>query len=593
MILLIFSLNALAQDIPIYKTPDVIVTPASFREAAPDTIVEIPANSTSKAATLDDVMRGVPGVVVARSGGTGQPSSLFIRGAASEHTLVLLDGVEINDPAHPTGGFDFSTVDLNLVEKIEIFKGPQALRYGSGAMGGVVNIVTKKGGDQKNIVALRAGSHGTNQVRVARLGKSYALSATRYETTGISAAKGGAEADGHRYLAAAFRGGIQATEDTEFEFISRALGAASDLDYAPSGSGPYFLEADDHNYKVDNFHLINALKGSTNWNSKWKSNFTFSHFYLHRTFDNKADAGNPSTFHDDRYANSTKFENINSYAYNNRTTLTFGPSARVEKTKHSAWIAGIFADVNISRKPFFMQWGGRYDHHQQFGDQFTYAISPGVRLFSATTLTARHATAFKAPSLFQIHDPTFGNANLRPERVRGDELSLEQGIGEDIKIKLTEFRYQYRDLIQFASRYSNISAAETNGLELEYSQTLDRVELQAAYTYSDARNGKTGQRLLRRPLNSWRAGAGWKVSDDLNLRAEYRGLDSRPDIDALSGSPLTVDGYDVVDISAAYSLNAGTQLTLSVENAVDNKYQEIAGYATPGVSVYAGAKTEL
>ncbi len=592
MLLLIFSLNALAQEIPVYKTPPVLVTPANFREPEPDSIVELPPHSTSKAATLDDVLRGAPGVVVTRSGGPGQPSTLFIRGASSAHTLVLLDGVEINDPSQPAGGFDFSTIDLNLVEKVEIFKGPQALRYGSGAMGGVVNIRTKKGGLGKNILAARAGSHNTNQATASRLGQSYALSVTRYETTGISAAAGEPEADGHRYLAGAFHGGYQWSEDTELEFISRALGSTSDLDFAASTTAPFGQDADDPNYTAENFHLINALKGSTNWNSKWKSNFTLSHFHMHRTVDNRPDERNSSVFHDDRQATSTKMDNINSYALNSKTTLAFGPTVRLEKAQNSAWIAGAFADANLSLRPFFLQAGGRYDYHQQFGGEFTYAISPGVRLFDDTTLFARLATAFKAPSLFQIYDATYGNPDLRPESVRGEELGAEQGFGEDIRTKLTVFRYRYRDLIQFGPPYRNIATADTTGLEFEYSHKLHKIDLQGAYTYTDARDS-TGARLVRQPFSSWRAGTGAAITDSINARAEYRGVGSRPDFHALSNAPVTTAAYDVLDISVALSLGSSTQITASVENAVDKQYQEIAGYGAPGLGVYLGAKTEL
>jgi len=592
--LLLFSLNALAQEIPVYKTPPVLVTPATFREAEPDSIVELPPNSTSKAATLDDVLRGAPGVVVSRSGGTGQPSSLFLRGAASEHTLVLIDGVEVNDSSSPAGAFDFSTVDLNLVEKVEVFKGPQALRYGSGAMGGVVNIVTKKGGEKRNIFSGRAGSHETNQVTATRLGKSYSLSATRFESGGISAAANHPERDGHRFLAAALRATHELNDRTEVELISRVTSSRSDLDYSTSNSGPYFLEPDDPNYHVETLGLVNALKAKTMWTERWKSQFALSHFYLNRTYTNPADEVNPATFYDDRYSRTTRFENVNSYAPSSRLTFSFGPSARHESAKDSAWIAGAFADVALSRRPFFLNTGVRLDRHKDFGGQFTYSVMPGVRLGEATTITARHATAFKAPSLFQLYDPTFGNENLNPERVRGEELSLEQGITDQISFKVTAFQYHYEDLIQFATRYNNVGEAKTSGCEIEYSQKIGEwFDVQGAYTYTDARNEQTGARLIRRPFNSWRAGIGAELTDFLTLRGEYRGVGSRPDIDALSAANVTTASYEVADVSAAIRLDKKTQITTSVENVFDRKYQEINGYGTPGLGVYFGVKTEL
>jgi vitamin B12 transporter len=591
LFLLLLLCEARAQEIPIYKTPAVVVTPGQFRESEPDSVVELPANGNSKAATLDDVVRGVPGVVVARSGGVGQPSSLFLRGSSSEHTLVLIDGVEINDPAHPSGGFDFSSVDLNLVEKVEVYKGPQTLRYGPGAMGGVINIVTKKGGTPKNIFAGRAGDYQTNQLTATRLGRNYAVSATRFETAGVSAAAGHPERDGHRYSAAAFRGGYDWSESTELEWISRLMWSESDLDFA---TGPGFsLVADDPNYHVKSTGLVNALKARTRWSEGWKSDFALSHYYLNRNYANPADVDNPEVFHDNRHSHSMTFNNVNTWAVNPKTTLAFGPSARAEQAKSKAWTAGLFADVNLSLRPFFIQAGVRADQHKNFGARPTYAFAPGVRLGDWTTLSVRVATAFKAPSLFQIYDATYGNENLNPERVRGEELSLEQQITESIYFKATGFRYHYQDLIQFTSRYENVSAAKVRGGEFEYSQKISHLKFQGAYTYTDARNEVTGGRLSRRPFHSWRVGAGAEVTDYLSLRAEYRGVGSRRDQDAITAVANTNPGYEVADVSAAISLEKNLQVTVSVENAFDRKNQEVSGYGTPGLGVYFGVRAEL
>lgn len=584
-------LQAFAQEIPVYKVPDVIVTAPVFREAVPDAVVELPA-TTSKAATLDDALRGAPGVVVSRSGGTGQPSSLFLRGAASEHTLVLIDGVEVNDPSHPTGGFDFSTVDLNLVEKVEIFKGPQTLRFGAGAVGGVVNIVTKKGTAPKNIVSGRAGAHQTNQQTATRLGTGYSFSLTRFETAGISAARDEPELDGHRYMAAALRASAAVSDKTEVELVSRATTSHSELDYATSNSGPYYLAPDDPNYQVDTLGLVNAVKSRTLWTNRWRSDFTLSHFYLNRTYDNAADAANPATFHEDRHANTTKFENVNFFAPHPRFTLSIGPSYRGEQAKYSQWIAGAFTEAHYSLRPFFFRGGLRADRHKKFGGHFTYSAAVGV-LLGDTNLEARSASAFKSPSLFQIYDPTYGNENLNPERVRGKEISAEQRFAGAV-VKTTAFEYQYQDLIQFASRYQNVSTARTTGCELEAGYDMGSAfDIQAAYSYTDARNTRTGARLLRRPYHAWRVGAGVAPASFLKLRAEYRAAGSRPDIDALSAAPVSVAAYDVAEVSAAVAFDEQTELTASVENLFDRDYEEIAGYGTPGLGVYFGLKTEL
>lgn len=590
MFLIFFALiSAHAQDLPTYIVPTILVTPASANlDPDPDLIVEVPDNATPKAATLDDVLRGVPGVTVARSGGVGQPSTLFLRGASSEHTLVLLDGVEVNDPSQPSGGFNFSSVDLNLVERVEVLKGPQTLRFGSGAIGGVINIVTKRGeGSQKFIAAVRAGSHETNRESLAAVGEGYAVSVTRFESAGISASKGGSEKDGHEHLAAAAR-----ISSGNWEFINRTLHSRSDLDYATSTTGPYFLAADDPNYFVGDFQTMNAIKRRS-IGDHWSSEASLAHFYLQRRYENKPDSANPAYFLENRFANTVKAEQIFATKFRD-ANLSFGPSLRHEETKYGHTLSGIFAE--ISRKTAVLASAGvRFDHHSAFGGHFTYSLGTGYKWKEERAkVEVRMASAFKSPSLFQLNDATFGNKDLQPEKVRGEEVSAEKFVGESHAFRATAFRYFYSDLIQFSTRYNNLSTARSQGVELEYSKDMeDGFELQLAYTYTDARNEQDGARLLRRPFQSWRAGVAAKLSDQLSARAEYRGVGSRPDIDALSFASVTAEQYDLVDISVSYAFRPSLTATVSVENAFSRDYAEVAGYSAPRFGAFVGLRSEL
>lgn len=598
-LLFLFPFLAPAQDLPTYTLPAIIVTPTPLDlTPEPDSIIEVPATSAPKAVKLDDLVRGASGAVVNRAGGPGQPSTLFIRGAASEHTLVLIDGVEINDPSQPTGGFDFSTIDLNMVERVEIFKGPQALRFGSGAVGGVINIVTKKGGGPLRVVgSVRGGSHQTHQESLSLFGGGsefkYAASVTRFESEGISAARGHPELDGHRYLASSLRLSVDKNGE-EWEFLNRTISSRSDLDYATSKTGPNFLEPDDANYFVGDFQTITALKRSMR-SEKWSSDLKLSHFHLHRRYENKVDARNSAYFLDNRYANAFKAERVFAYSWAPDHTLTFGPALRHERSgNHNDTVWGAFAEAGI-KKDWRLTAGLRYDWHTRFGDQFTYAISPGYRFArSRTTVSARWASAFKAPSLFQLHDSTFGNFRLRPEQVRGEELSVEQFLGVSHALRVTGFRYFYTDLIQFASRYENLASARISGVEVEYSKDLSfGIDWQLAYTYTDARNQQTGRRLVRRPFSSWRASIGTRFGESWSARAEWRGVGSRPDINALTAASTQTRAYDVLDLSVTWALSRRTQLTASIENAFGQSYEEISGYGAPGFGAYAGLRHEF
>lgn len=591
-----FLVSGFAQESSRITLPDVVVTPNNrFYSPAPDAVVNLSNRSAPNSVALDEILREAPGAVVSRAGGTGQPSSLFLRGSASEHALVLIDGIEVNDPSQPTGGFDFSTLDTNLVERIEIFNGPQALRFGAGALGGVVNIVTKKGRGAKRIAAtLKAGSFATHSETVSvtgeNFGTQYAAAITRFETEGISAARGGEELDGHHLWSAALKLSRNSRMG-EWELVHRTLSSRSDLDYAPSPSGPYFLAADDSNYFVTQLQLLNGLKN--HWQGEhWTSDFTLSHFYQARHYENKPDVANADRFLDHRYSNTFKIEQILTKRLTTSSVVSLGPSIRVENSKYQESIAGAFANYSYA-KNWRLDGGLRYDHHSRFGSQLTYALAPGYK-FSATAVGVRFATAFKAPSLFQIHDPRFGNSGLKAEKVAGTDAFIEQFLGEEHSLRLTTFDYRFFDLIEFSTRYQNLSEANIRGAELAYTATLERgFETTAVYTYTDARNPATGRRLLRRPLSSFRIAGSWPFAERWAVRAEYRGVGARPDIDALSAAAVTTAAYDVLNCSLNHELDRLTLLSVSVENAFGKSYEEVAGYGAPGFGIYAGLRREL
>ncbi len=599
--LLFAAILAHAQDIPVYRMTRIVVTPDEGEIGAkPDAVIEIPENAPGRAATLDEALKSAPGLVVAKSGGPGQPSALFLRGSASEHTLVLLDGVEINDPSAPAGAFDFSTLDMNLVERVEIFKGPQALRFGSGAMGGVINVVTRKGyaSAEDSVgggrLAVRAGSFETNALSAALLGGTerahYAISLNRFESAGISASREGDELDGHRYWAGAMRLGYRVSDSSELELVSRASTSYAELDFSPSSAGPYFTVADDPNYRVTGTRATNALSLAQSWSERARSKFTLGHDYTDRRYRDDPDALNADALRETRWGGTFKADAPTSWRVSERTEWNFGPSYRREQNQRRAEIAGAFADWNFNPGNFLMGAGARVDHHSRFGVQHSGQVSPGVS-WRGGALKARWATAYKSPSLYQLYDPSFGNEELNPERVFGEELTVQQALGTAY-VAITAFRYRYRDLIQFSSRYENLSAARAQGAEIELTGGGD-TQFELAYTYTDARSLSTGAQLLRRPFHSWRAGLTRAFGDRLSTRAMYYGVGRRADIDALTSANLETGAYDVLDLSLNYSVRTDLHFTFSAENVLDRKYQQVAGYGTPGAAFFVGAKAEL
>lgn len=255
----------------------------------------------SFATTSEDALRAVPGLIVSRSGGVGQPSFIFIRGADSDGTLVLLDGMPINDPSTNGNSFDFSALNMDNIARIEIWKGPQSVLFGSGATGGVINFVTKKGhGPLQAETALEVGSWNTSKADISARGSSstfaYSASAERYQTNGISASSepvgGTLERDGSSRDTYSARLGWKPDSSSEVELMLRWSDKMADLDYAPSNAGPYFLEPDALNYRMTSQTSNVGVRGEKQWNAKFDSTVLLARAGIDRWYDNDGDANN-------------------------------------------------------------------------------------------------------------------------------------------------------------------------------------------------------------------------------------------------------------------------------------------------------------
>ncbi len=573
--------------------PAIVVQPEKEIWGQPSAIV-----TPTAPGTVEDTLRFLPGVEVVRAGGPGQPAAVYLRGAAGEHTLVLLDGVEINDAGTPGGAFDFSSVDAGMIERIEIFKGPQSLRFGSGAIGGVINLVSKRGAGPVAVnLQGRAGSFQTNQIG-GSLAKGterwdYALGVSRFESQGISAAQPGRERDGYRRFNATATAGFRSGKN-QFSFASRLLRADTDLDFAPKATPP-FLAADDPNYHSKAQFFTNALHAKRAWTPHLDSSFTLARHDLALDFFDPADAANTSVFRERRSASTIKIENVNQWTADSRLKVSFGPSHRRERAVREMAMTGFFVAADYARDIYTLDLGERIDVHSRFGNFLTHQVAPGLHFASSgTKLKARYATAFKSPSLFQLYAPAFGNTDLRPERSRGAELSLNQSLPGSQMLSLTAFQYHSRDLVQFGTRYENLRATRARGFETEYAGELNaRWTVEAAYTYTESKRLDDGRKLLRRPLHTWSAGSRFSFDRRWSTRLRYQGKGRRADIDPITAAPAENAGYDTLNATLEFAPTERTSLSLSVENAFDRHYQEVLGYGAPGSGVYLDLRTGL
>ena len=593
------------------QVPEVVVeAPRIGSFGRPDRVIEKDELSARHGSTLDEVLQEDPGLAVIRSGGPGQQSALFIRGASSEHVLILLDGVEVNDPSHVSGGFDLANLDVASIERIEVYKGVRSLRFGSGAMGGVINVITQKGsGPARPFVFAKAGSFATAQLTGGVTGGSekahYHLSATRYQTEGISAADGYSEPDGAQFYSLAGRFGYRVTEASDVELISRWLSSKVDLDYASSTG--FALVPDDPDYAVGLRHVTTALR----WNKKWAGNLssstTLSHYYLDRDYTNEPDPANAAYLSNTFLAQAFALDDVREWKVSDEWRVELGSNVRTEKAS-SDYLSpsfnsqfaekrdtryGIFTDFGYDGGDWFADLGARWDHHSEFGSHGTFAVSPGYK-WGAALARVKVATAFKAPSLYQLYDPAFGNRDLAPERALGKELEIEQKLGPGSKAAVALFQNDYDNLMQFTTRYENGGESRAQGAELSVETlTGGMLRWQTSYAYVDARNRKTGERLLRRPWNAFKIATEAKWSDLLRTGLEYRSVDSRADRDPLSAAAVSTGAYDLVGASVTWSLADNDRVFARADNLLDRKYQEVAGYGTRGRNFTVGGYFEF
>ncbi|MCP4044357.1 MAG: TonB-dependent receptor [Gammaproteobacteria bacterium] len=541
-----------------------------------------------------DVLALAPGVTINQNGAFGGSASIRIRGAASEQTLVIIDGVVANDPTSPGGGFDFARLDTANIERIEILKGPQSTLWGSDAIGGVINIITKR--PEQGFAGkafLEAGSfsslRGGAEIGGANDRYDFRLSAIGSTSDGISKAdenNGNTEKDGFDSKTVNGRGGIKLWgdarldasflwNDAEAEFDSFSYGAEGNVGDGDEVSettelvGNITLDVPAFDGKLDNFLLVGYTDIERNSFTDGLPGFSSE--------------GDRLTL---RYQGSI--------SVNERNRIAFGAEQEdSEANGDDTTIRGLFGLYEW--KPttsLTLSAGLRRDDHERYGGETTGRLALAYNPNEQVTMRGSWGEGFKAPSIFQTTFFCCGaeepNADLRPETSdafdTGITLRTSDGRGE---IELTYFNQDTTDLIDFSftvGGYENIAEAKTSGIELFGRYRVSQWgELTAEYTYIDARDGM-GDDLPRVPAHSGNVTFIYDPAGPLSGSAvlRYNGKEQDP-----NGS---VDAWTRVDLSARYRFNERFEIYTRIENLLDEQYQQVLGYGTPGLSGYVGGQ---
>ena len=547
--------------------------------------------------SLADALRGRLGIDVVRSGGAGAATSLFLRGANSAHTKVLLDGMPLNDPSNASRSFDFANLTTENIERVEILRGPQSVLYGSDAIGGVVNIITKRGnGDPTLTYKAAGGSFGTS---VQSLTQSAGDDRHYYSIAGSFV-------DTHNVSQANSRFGNTESDDFYSANLSARIGWITEnewnIDYVLRYNSSR-AEIDDWNFgdpnPVDN--LIRANVGRSFANRILFERSTMDGRLDHRftmglTDYDREDTDTPW---DSFYRGQTRLAEYQAdYTVNDFNLLTIGAGYQHEEASSESnplaaqTIASVFAQDQISfSEQLHAGIGFRHDDHSAAGKADTYRMNLAYHLNeSGDMIHAALGTGFRAPALAE-NLFAFGNPNLAPEESRGWEVGITRYLNEKmIVLDATYFRNDFRNLIVWDpsaglwGMLNNVGHAQSSGVELTADWELSKqTKLRAMYTFTNAIDLDSGLELARRPRNKVNVTLRHNLEDSrTSVGLRYLLVGSRRD----GGNSLAP--YTLLDVFADRQLDDHWSAFLRFENVLDTQYEEVFGYGTRGFGVYAG-----
>ena len=565
-------------------TPEEIIVAANRLEQsltavlAATTVIDKETIQQSSAQSLAGLLASVPGMQFSPSGGQGAQTSLFMRGTESDHTLILVDGVQMTTNSGSAGRLEF--IPLDQIERIEIVRGPRSSIYGSEAIGGVVNIITKPNiqEDLSGSVKLMAGTENSSNANIGLQGRvgntALSLNASRRMTDGIDfSERGSSDDDGYENDSLSLSFSHQFSEQLSLSSSYSSFDAESDYDDGAVNTDSQqfsatvaaaFTEHWDSNFILDRFEEDNlnaGVFGLTNSSTKneklsWQNTYTF-------------DASNLFSFGIDHQQQELRY-------------ATFG-ALQTDTSRDNDGVYGVYIRES---GPLDFTLSLRNDDNERFGNHSTGSIAIGRDFGESTRAWVSYGTAFKAPNLIDLYVdfPSFfffANPDLKPETAESLELSLQtHALGATWQVNV--FRNDIDDLIASDATFTslaNIQEARIDGMEATVSSMIAGWRLDAALTLLDHENRSTEIGLLRRPEQTL----------SLNIAREFGSLDitvnlfaqnEHLDIDPLTFGSSRVGGFGVINLIAGYRFSEDLNLRLRVGNLLDKEYQVVDGFNT-------------
>ncbi|WP_410051541.1 TonB-dependent receptor domain-containing protein [Bradyrhizobium sp. SZCCHNR1085] len=600
-----------ANAVSVAVSPTGIVSPAA-QAASSISIVTAKDIQTQQYRTVPDLLSTIPGLNVVQAGGPGGQASVFVRGTNSNHTKVLIDGIELGNPATPNGAFDYAHLLTADIQQLEVLRGPQSGLYGSDAIGGVVSIVTRKGeGPARAVASVEAGSFNTFNQTAGVSGSqdnfNYAVNVAHLHAgdvpvTPLQLLPPGQQAIGNSYDNMTYSSKLGLALNDEWTVNSVVRYTDATLLFTGDGGFPSVPNA------AQSRHNVHQL--ATRQEAVWSlpGGRITNYFGVNYTSDRSSDLapGDLSSTVGQGERLRYDWHAVTRIAPGNDVIV--GAEQQAERLTTAALSAengnkaGFIELQSSFAERFFLVANVRDDLNDAFGSHATYRIAPAVIVpLTETKLKASYGTGFKAPTLSQLYQDFpafnfFGNPNLRPEESTGYDLGFEQPLfASRIRFGTTYFHNSITNLIAtndtFTS-YANVGLARTEGTEsFVAADVTGRLAVRADYTFTRAIDAITGQQLLRRPKQKWSATAVWRPVDPLTVSASVLHVSDWRDVsrDGLV-SGLTAPGYTIVNLRGDYALSDQVKLFARVDNLFNRHYQNPTGFLAPGLGVFGGIR---
>lgn len=596
---------------------EVVVTATKFPKNVSETgkvlaIIDEEQLSRSAGKDLSQLLNEQVGLVI--NGANSNPAkdkSVFLRGAAGKYTLMLVDGIPVNDPSGIDGAFDLRLLSIDQVDRIEILKGSQSTLYGTDAIAGVINIITKKKGDKpvSGSGTISYGSYNTFRGNAGVSGSTkkfdYNLGYTRFQTDGISEAKdptgtNNFDKDGAEQNAVQVNVGYKPVENLSLRPFLRFNHFNGDYDlgaFTDDAGAKYDATTLQYGLNTD-YRLTNGSVSLMYAHNKTER--TFSDVFGTNDYDGRFD-------HGEIFAQinlSAHMQILGGLSYQQFKMMATNTTIENPETTITSPYVSFFIN---NLKGFSTEVGGRLNSHSVYGNNFTYSVNPSYLINKKIKLFANYSTGFKAPTLSQLYGPFGANEELKPEESKSFDGGM-QWLAEDgkVDVRLTYFNRKIDNVIAYTTGYINWDKLDDRGIEVEAFYKQDKFTITGFYAYVEgevttpvgAGTETKPNDLLRRPKHSVGINIGFKATKKLMASVNLKTFGQRNDLffdfNTFTTTPVVLGSYQLLDVYLEYDvINNRIKLFGDFRNLLNQAYYEVYGYGTQRFNAMLGVRAQF